>query len=56
MKTIKIMTFNLRVPVRRDGVNDYSNRQPGIVRMLEEEAPDLIGFQEASESARREAR
>ncbi len=54
MKTIKIMTFNLRVPVRRDGVNDYPNRQPGIVRMLEEEAPDLIGFQEASESARRE--
>ncbi len=46
---IKVMTFNLRLPVEADGINHFLNRRERIRRVIEEEKPDLIGFQEATD-------
>ena len=44
---IKVMTFNLRTRVVKDGNNCFDNRTDKIKAMLEKEQPDVIGFQEA---------
>ncbi len=49
---LKVMSFNLRTEVRSDGINYFSNRKPRILETIEREAPDLIGFQEATDSMR----
>ncbi len=49
---IKVMTFNLRCPVRKDGINEFENRKKKILATIEAESPDLIGFQEAIECSR----
>lgn len=49
---IKVMTFNLRHPVKDDGVNFLPNREKNILSTIETESPDLIGFQEATEYTR----
>ena len=46
---IKVMTFNLRCPVKEDGENFFPNREKNILWAIESEAPDLIGFQEATD-------
>lgn len=46
---IKVMTFNLRVPVKRDGANHFSLRKSKIRDTILRESPDLIGFQEATD-------
>ena len=53
MSKIKVMTFNLRVeaPVH-DGINNLPNRKGRILDTIQVEAPDLIGFQEASDATR----
>lgn len=43
---IKVMSFNLRTSVARDGVNHFDRRLPRIVKFLNQETPDVIGFQE----------
>lgn len=48
MAEFRVMTFNLRIPSERDGINEMQNRTGRILEVLREEAPDLIGFQEAS--------
>ena len=45
---IKVMTFNLRTRVVKDGNNCFDNRTDKIKAMLEKEQPDVIGFQEAT--------
>ena len=47
MKTVKVMSFNLRVATPRDGINCMENRAPRVREVLRQQAPDLIGFQEA---------
>ncbi|MBQ8345577.1 MAG: endonuclease/exonuclease/phosphatase family protein [Clostridia bacterium] len=49
---IKVMSFNLRHPVQGDGINFFPNREPKIASAIQEAAPDLIGFQEATEYSR----
>ena len=49
---IKVMTFNLRCPVKNDGVNYFPNREKNILDAIEREAPDIIGFQEAADYSR----
>lgn len=44
------MSFNIRVPVERDGVDYWETRKPLAVRMLEEQQPDVIGLQELVET------
>lgn len=46
------MTFNLRIPVEADGVNYFPNRKERILACIREEAPDIIGFQEAGDDSR----
>ena len=50
---IKVMTFNLRVSVQGDGINYFPHRKDRILQCIEEEAPDLIGFQEARDDERK---
>lgn len=53
-KTIKIMTFNARVSVPMDGINQFCHRTPRIKRMIEETDPDIICFQEISPMSSRD--
>ena len=50
--TLKVMTFNLRVPVKGDGINYFPNRRERILACIKQEDPDLIGFQEATDEVR----
>ena len=50
---IKVMSFNLRVEApSHDGINDLPNRKGRILETINNEAPDLIGFQEARDGTR----
>lgn len=42
----KYVTFNIRYDCERDGCNQFEYRQPLICRAIQEEKPDIIGFQE----------
>ena len=48
--TVRIMSFNIRLPVESDGVDYWETRKPLAVRMLEEQQPDVIGLQELVEA------
>ena len=50
---LKVMTFNLRYPNPGDGINRFENRVGRILSVIAAEAPDLIGFQEATDESRR---
>lgn len=41
-----IMSYNIRLDVKSDGVNQWSNRRAGVVALLQEEKPDIFGIQE----------
>jgi endonuclease/exonuclease/phosphatase family metal-dependent hydrolase len=43
---LRVMSFNIRLPAESDGVDYWETRKPLAVRMLREEAPDVIGLQE----------
>ena len=49
---LKVMTFNLRCRTESDGVNIFDNRAPRVLETVKKEAPDLIGFQEATDFQR----
>ncbi len=44
--SLRVMSFNIRLPAESDGVDDWETRKPLAVRMLREQAPDVIGLQE----------
>ncbi|MBQ9784766.1 MAG: endonuclease/exonuclease/phosphatase family protein [Clostridia bacterium] len=46
---LKMMTFNLRCRVEADGANCFDYRRDKILALIEREAPDVIGFQEATD-------
>lgn len=48
--TLRIMSFNIRLPAESDGVDYWETRKPLAVRMLREQAPDVIGMQELMKS------
>ena len=48
MAAIKVMTFNLRVDNTGDGINSFTNRRERVIAMLEQQSPDVIGFQECT--------
>ena len=52
MSTLKVMSFNIRVEAECDGINYLPNRYPRILDTLQSEAPDLVGFQEVSDTSR----
>lgn len=49
---IKTMSFNLRIPADSDGINHFDNRKQLVLETIEKEQPDLIGFQEATDSTK----
>jgi len=52
MAKLKVMTFNLRVEASIDGINHLDNRKGRILETVNNEKPDLIGFQEARDATR----
>ncbi len=46
---IKVVTFNLRMDNRGDGINFFFNRAPLILNKIRAEKPDVICFQEATD-------
>ena len=43
---MKVVTFNSRYDEPRDGINRFEYRKPFILEKIEQEKPDVIGFQE----------
>jgi len=46
-QTVKVMTYNIRLDVASDGVNQWSNRTEKLPSLIKKYDPDLIGLQEA---------
>ena len=49
---LKVMTFNLRFRNEADGINIFDNRLPRVIEAIKPPAPDLVGFQEATDVRR----
>lgn len=45
-QTLRVMSFNVRVPVEADGPNRWEARKDILVRTIREEHPDVLGTQE----------
>lgn len=45
-QTLRVMTFNVRLPADADGANRWEQRRDLMVKTIREEAPDVIGTQE----------
>ena len=52
MAKLKVMSFNIRNESECDGINHLNNRKGRILDVIANEAPDLVGFQEASNASR----
>ena len=50
---IKVMSCNLRYRTEKDGANCFDYRLPKLLEMIRKEAPDVIGFQEATDEMRK---
>ena len=50
--TLKVLSFNLRVDVAADGINSFTNRFDRVLKVIDREKPDLIGFQEVTDAMR----
>ena len=53
---MKIMSFNLRYDCPNDGINAFSNRISRVFETIAKENPDIIGFQEVTDSMRKTMR
>lgn len=49
---LKIMSFNLRTANVGDGINYFFNRFDRVTEVLDRERPDIVGFQEVTDSMR----
>ncbi len=45
-RPLRVMTFNVRVPLKSDGINSWQHRRDLMVRTIREEHPDVMGTQE----------
>ena len=46
IKTIKIMTYNIRLETKDDNINEWSKRKKGLVSLIKKSNPDILGIQE----------
>ena len=53
---LKIMSFNLRTDNRGDGINYFFDRFDRVTEVLDREKPDIVGFQEVTDSMRAKLR
>lgn len=44
---LKVMSYNIRLGVGKDGTNSWQYRCPATIAMLEDQKPDVFGIQEA---------
>lgn len=49
-QSLRVMTFNVRLPVESDGDNRWENRRELMARVIEEQRPDVFGTQELFKS------
>ena len=53
---LKFMSFNLRTANEGDGINYFFNRFDRVTEILDQEKPDVIGFQEVTDPMRAKLR
>jgi endonuclease/exonuclease/phosphatase family metal-dependent hydrolase len=46
---LKVMSYNIRMGVAKDGTNSWEYRYPATALMLQDQMPDVFGVQEAFE-------
>lgn len=44
--TLRVMSFNVRLPLAQDGANDWPHRRDHLAEVVRDAAPDVIGTQE----------
>ncbi|MGN1212297.1 MAG: endonuclease/exonuclease/phosphatase family protein [Candidatus Cryptobacteroides sp.] len=44
---LKVISYNIRLASANDGENNWENRRPASIAMLQEQDPDIFGLQEA---------
>lgn len=45
-QSLIVMTYNIRLDVMSDGINQWGNRKEGIISLIKEHKPDVFGIQE----------
>ena len=45
-QTISLITYNIRLDIESDGINKWDNRKEGLISLIKEENPDVLGIQE----------
>jgi endonuclease/exonuclease/phosphatase family metal-dependent hydrolase len=45
-ETLRVMTFNVRLPVKSDGADYWDNRRDILVETIRRRSPDIVGTQE----------
>ena len=43
---LSIMTYNIRLDTKEDGINQWNKRKKGLVSLIKKSNPDIIGIQE----------
>ena len=46
VEPLRIMSYNIRLDVPSDGINQWNYRREGLVSLVQEEKPDVFGIQE----------
>ena len=46
-QTVKVMSYNIRLDTKADGVNQWGNRIEKVSQLINQNNPDLLGVQEA---------
>jgi len=49
-QTLRVMTFNVRLPAASDGANQWEHRRALMARVIEQQHPDVFGTQELFKS------
>ena len=44
---LSIMTYNIRLDLKSDGINQWDNRKLAVLSILQKKQPDVVGLQEA---------
>ena len=45
-QSLRVMTYNIRLDVKSDGINQWENRKEGVVSLIKNHKPDVFGIQE----------
>jgi len=49
IEELKVMSYNIRMGIAKDGTNSWEFRHPATIEMLKDQQPDIFGVQEAFE-------